>query len=129
MNLYTFDIGEKARAVGRFIGEVRAELQMALAEEKQSRKLTQQKIATMIGTDRSVINRQLMGYENLTLRRVAELAWAMGWEIVFQLKKPQADAQKLVFTPIKSQSANTSYRVETFHPNNMNSTIQFLRAA
>ena len=41
----------------------------------------------MIGVHRSVINRELMGYSNLTLRRVAELAWALGWEIVFSLRK------------------------------------------
>jgi hypothetical protein len=90
MTSFVFDIGEKARAISRFLGEVRAELQMALASEKKSRKLTQQQIAKMIGTDRSVINRQLIGYDNLTLRRVAELAWAMGWDIEFRLQKPQA---------------------------------------
>jgi hypothetical protein len=88
MNLYVFDIGEKARKVARFIGEVRAEFQRAFVIEKSFRKITQQQIATMIGVNRSVINRQLMGLENLTLRRVAELAWALGWEIVFQLRKP-----------------------------------------
>jgi len=90
MNLYLFDIGERARRVSRFIGQVRAELQRAFASEKASRKITQQQIATMIGVHRSVINRQLMGLENLTLRRVAELAWALGWEIVFVLRKRTA---------------------------------------
>ena len=87
MNLYLYDIGEKARKAARFIGHVRAELQRALVIEKALRKLTQQQIATMIGVNRSVINRQLMGLENLTLRRVAELAWALGWEVVFYLRK------------------------------------------
>jgi len=85
-----FDVGEKARAVGRFVGEVRAQLQIALAAEKESRKLTQQKIATMIGTNRSVINREILGYENISVRRLGELAWALGWEPDFQLRKPQA---------------------------------------
>jgi hypothetical protein len=89
MNLYLFDIGEKARKVGRFVGHVRAELQKALVAEKAERHLTQQQIATIIGTSRQVINRQIMGFENLSLRRVAELAWALGWEIVFYLRKPQ----------------------------------------
>ncbi|MGA2817364.1 MAG: hypothetical protein ABSE67_13890 [Xanthobacteraceae bacterium] len=89
MNLYLYDIGEKARTASRFIGQVRAELQKAWLFEKAGRKITQQQIATMIGVNRSVINRQLMGFENLTLRRVAELAWALGWEIVFVLRRPQ----------------------------------------
>jgi hypothetical protein len=91
MNLYLFDIGERARVAARFIGQVRAELQMAWLSEKASRKITQQQIAKMLGLkNRSVINRQLMGFDNLTLRRVAELAWALGWEIVFYLRKTQA---------------------------------------
>jgi hypothetical protein len=89
MNLYLFDIGEKARKTARFVGHVRAELQKALVAEKKDRHLTQQQIATAIGTSRQVINRQIMGFENLSLRRVAELAWVLGWEIVFYLRKPQ----------------------------------------
>jgi Crp-like helix-turn-helix domain len=85
---YQFDIGEKGRRVARFLGKVRRELQGALDHEKSVRKLTQQQIASMLGVNRSVINRQLLGGENLTLRRVAELAWALGWEIVFELRKP-----------------------------------------
>lgn len=88
MSSYVFDIGEKARKVSRFIGEVRSELQNALSEEKAYRKLTQQDIATLIGVNRSVINRQLIGRENLTLRSVAELAWALGRDIEFRLHKP-----------------------------------------
>jgi transcriptional regulator with XRE-family HTH domain len=85
---YQFDIGEKGRKVARFLGRVRRELQAAVDHEKTTRKLTQQQIAQMIGVNRSVINRQLLGGENLTLRRVAELAWALGWDIVFELRKP-----------------------------------------
>jgi hypothetical protein len=101
MNLYLYDIGEKARRASRFIGHVRAELQRALVTEKASRKISQQQIATMIGTSRSVINRQFLGFENLTLRRVAELAWALGWEIVFYLRKPQIAAAPVI--PIQGQ--------------------------
>lgn len=87
MNSYVFDIGEKDRKASRFIGHVRTELQKALVAEKAERKITQQQIANQIGVNRSVINRQLMGTENLTLRSVAELAWALGWEIDFTLRK------------------------------------------
>ena len=85
---YVFDIGERSRKVSRFISHVRSELQSALVAEKSSRKLTQQSIADKIGVNRSVINRQLMGEENLTLRSVADLAWALGWDIDFSLRKP-----------------------------------------
>jgi transcriptional regulator with XRE-family HTH domain len=88
MNSYVFDIGSKARKASRFIGRVRSELQRALVAEKAAQKITQQQIATKLGVNRSVINRQLLGKENMTLRSVAELAWALGWEIRFELRKP-----------------------------------------
>jgi hypothetical protein len=114
MNLYLYDIGEKARAASRFIGHVRAELQKAWLSEKASRKITQQQLATMLGLkNRSVINRELMGYDNLTLRRVAELAWALGWEIIFVLRKPQQAAQINLMDP-----AQTGTRVIDFAANN-----------
>jgi transcriptional regulator with XRE-family HTH domain len=85
-----FDIGEKARRIARFLGSVHRELQFALEEEKSARKLTQQQIADEIGVNRSVINRQILGGGNLTIRRVAELAIAMGREPVLELRKPAA---------------------------------------
>jgi transcriptional regulator with XRE-family HTH domain len=77
--------------VARIIAKVRKELQKALAEEKNSRRLTQADLARTIGVDRSVINRQLigMGTENLTLSRIAELAWALDREVVFSLARPE----------------------------------------
>ena len=99
MNLYVFDIGEKARKAARFIGHVRAELQKALVAEKKSRKLTQQQLAQAIGTNRSVINRQLMGTENLTLRGVAELGWALGWEPRFEMVKRAATGNQIAVSP------------------------------
>jgi transcriptional regulator with XRE-family HTH domain len=87
MSFLVYDIGGKSRTVARFMGTVRRELQKAVAAEKQARKLTQQQIADMLDTSRSVINREILG-GNLTLRRLAELAWALGWEIVFEFRKP-----------------------------------------
>jgi transcriptional regulator with XRE-family HTH domain len=88
MTSYRFSSAPKERKVGRFLGRVRRELQAAFAEEKTSHNLTQAQIARELGVDRSVINRQLMGTENLTLRRIGELAWAMGRDIHFSLVKP-----------------------------------------
>jgi len=91
MSSLVYDIGGKSRTVARFMGTVRRELQKAVASEKRTRKLTQQQIADMLDTNRSVINREILG-GNLTLRRLAELAWALGWEIVFEFRKPAATA-------------------------------------
>lgn len=68
------------------MGRVQREVQRAVAFEKESRKLTQQQIADMLQTSKSVINREILG-GNLTLRRLGELAWALGYEIVFEFRK------------------------------------------
>jgi transcriptional regulator with XRE-family HTH domain len=84
---FEYDIGGKSRAGARFISRVRREVQRAFASEKAERKLTQQDIATKLGVNRSVINRQLSGLDNMTLRSAAELLWAIGWEPVFEAQK------------------------------------------
>lgn len=92
MTSFQFDIGGRARNAGRFIGRVRDELLKALSDRKKDDKLTQQDLATKLEVHRSLINRQLSGESNLTLRSLADLAWAMDMEISFELKKPVAEA-------------------------------------
>jgi len=78
----------RKRVAGRFIAAVRRELQKALAEEHKGRGLTQAGIAADLGVNRSVIHRQIVGHENLTLTRVAELACALGRIPHFTLSNP-----------------------------------------
>lgn len=91
MTSLVYDIGERPRKVSRFISHVRSELQGALIKEKKSRKLTQQAIAKMLGVNRSVINRQFIGTENLTLRSVADLAWALGYDVDVKFNKTEVE--------------------------------------
>lgn len=92
MTSFHFDIGGRARNAGRFIGRVRGELLRALSERKSEGGLSQEALARKLDTERSLINRQLSGESNLTLRSLADLAWAMDLEILFELKKPAAEA-------------------------------------
>ena len=92
MTSFHFDIGSRARHAGRFIGRVRGELLRALSLRKSEGGLPQQVLAEKLGIQRSLINRQLAGEDNLTLRSLADLAWAMDMEISFELKKPMAKA-------------------------------------
>jgi hypothetical protein len=89
---FHFDIGSRARHAGRFIGRVRGELLRALSLRKSEGELPQQVLAEKLGIQRSLINRQLAGEAHLTLRSLADLAWAMDMEISFELKKPTAKA-------------------------------------
>jgi transcriptional regulator with XRE-family HTH domain len=98
---FQFDVGSRARNAGRFIGRVRDELLKALSDRKKDGKLTQQELARKLDVHRSLVNRQLAGEANLTLRSLADLAWAMDMEIAFELKKPGVEAGQ-------NQPVNTS---------------------
>jgi len=92
MTSFHFDIGSRARNAGRFIGRVQSELLRALAEKKMLRKFSQQSLARKLQVHRSLINRQLSGEANLTLRSLADLAWALDMEITIELKDPMVEA-------------------------------------
>jgi len=89
---------------------VRRELLKALAQEGEARGLTQSDVAREIGVHRSVISRELRGYKDLTLGRVAELAQAMGKEIHFEVVSAEgardANERPSGLKPIYSSTTN-----------------------
>ena len=87
MPSFQISITPKQRAAGRFVSLVRRAIQKALAEETAKRGLTQSDVARAIGVNRSVISREIRGHKDLTLSRVAELAWALGRKPVFDLQE------------------------------------------
>lgn len=84
MTSFQIAISPSRRAAGRFISQVRRSLQRALVQGEADG-LNQTRVAEAIGVHRSVISRELNGRQDITLGRVAELAWAMGCEIDFEL--------------------------------------------
>ena len=91
MTSFQIILSPKRRASGRFVAKVRGALQKALAEEGVASGLTQSEVARKIEIHRSVVSRELRGRQDITLGRVAELAWALGREINFDLVRPIAD--------------------------------------
>lgn len=91
MASFRLDVKPNRRAAARFVGKVRRELQAAVVADRERLGITQTKIADAIGVHRSVISRELNGRQDITLGRVAELAWAMGREIEFELKVPKLE--------------------------------------
>jgi transcriptional regulator with XRE-family HTH domain len=89
---FHFEIGSRARHAGRFIGRVRGELLKALARRKTEGRVPQQALAEKLGIERSLINRQLAGESDISLRSLADLAWAMDMEISFELKQAETKA-------------------------------------
>lgn len=84
MPSFQISLTPSRRAAGRFIAAVRRNLQRAFSDQEKAG-LSQSEIARRIGVHRSVINRELRGAKDITLGRVAELAWAMGRRISFDL--------------------------------------------
>jgi transcriptional regulator with XRE-family HTH domain len=76
----------RSRKTGRFVSKVQKELQKAVVRSG----LRQQQIAEKLGVDRSIVNRRLTGGTNLTLRSIADLAWALDEDIVFEIR-PRSD--------------------------------------
>jgi DNA-binding IclR family transcriptional regulator len=87
MPSFQIAIEPNRRAAARFVGQVRRALQKAFAEEQKKRGLSQADIARALGVNRSVINRELKGFKDITLGRVAELAWVLGRSPAFDLDR------------------------------------------
>ena len=89
MTSFQISLSPSRRTAGRFIAKVRKSLQKAVVEEGESNGITQSDIARSIGVHRSVVSRELNGRRDITLGRVAELAWALGYQANLQLIKPE----------------------------------------
>jgi transcriptional regulator with XRE-family HTH domain len=76
---YRLKIDPKSRKAARFISRLQKAIQKALIDSGKS----QQDVATILGVDRSVINRRLSGKANLTARSIAEFAYALDKDIEF----------------------------------------------
>jgi AcrR family transcriptional regulator len=87
MPSFQISITPSRRSAARFVTGVRRKILLALEQEQNRRGLKQTDIARAIGVHRSVINRELRGKKDLTLGRVAELAWAMGRTPCLELPK------------------------------------------
>lgn len=72
------------RSAARFVEVVHRQLAGAYAEQPE---VTQTAIAEVLGVHRSVINRQLRGFADMSLARVAEISWCLGYEPSFELLK------------------------------------------
>jgi plasmid maintenance system antidote protein VapI len=88
MSSFQIAITPSRRAAARFIAQVRRTVQKVLAEEEAEDGIRQADIARSIGVHRSVIHREIRGHKDLTLGRLAEIAWALGREPTFDLSPP-----------------------------------------
>lgn len=128
MPSFQISITPSRRAAGRFIAKVRRSIQKALADEeaKGNDGIRQADIARAIGVNRSVIHREIRGHKDLTLGRVAELAWALGYEPDFVLRRIELEqgCNAATDTPganpfIEVEQATTSSRFYRSHESHL----------
>jgi hypothetical protein len=125
VTLFRFDVGAKGRHATRFIGRVRSQLLRAFVEESDNSGITSQTLAKTLKMRRSDLSRQLAGEDNLTLRAVAEIAGALGREIVFELR-PTTTTMGQNF--IAETSTVASGRIVSVGGSSGSSTLPFRQA-
>ena len=113
MTSYQISLTPPKRVAGRFIAMVRREIQKALAEEHAEHGTTQASVAAALGVNRSVIHRQIMGFENLTLGRVGEIACVLGREPAFTLARAEIVGGNYVLCAAPGGDYNTQSPLPT----------------
>jgi hypothetical protein len=94
MSTFKLDIGDRSRNSGRFIGRVRRELAKTFTIEVAKGNITKEGLAAKLEVEWSTIQRKLNGEEVMSWRDVADIAWAMGCEVVLEVK-PKPEEGKL----------------------------------
>ena len=79
MTSYVFDIGFEESEVAIAIGDLHAALQRVFICEREVSGLTQKELARRLKVNKSVVSRQLNGFENLTYDSIVRIALAMGY--------------------------------------------------
>lgn len=77
---YQMRIDPKSRKAARFISHLQKKIQKAFIASGK----TQQEVATILGVERSVVNRRLKGSANMTARSIAEFAYAFDKDVVIE---------------------------------------------
>ena len=81
-------------------------VQDAFSQAKDEQGFTQAELARKLDMDRSLLNRQLMGQANLTLRTLGEMAWALDRILVLQFLRPPTAATGNQVWPATDQDSH-----------------------
>lgn len=111
---YQIKLSPRAKRAARFIRSVHREIQAAFAKASDATGLTQQELANRLEVNRATVNKRLLGQENLTLRTIADLAWALDREPEFRLKDVSRPSHANHIQPaIMTHSARAELRLPT----------------
>lgn len=116
---FQIELDPKEQAAADLITDVGFKLQNTLSEAKTGRKITQRELADILGIDRSRVNKCFSGYSNLTLKSLAELAWALDKKAIVSICDMDQDVEvcrKTVANYKTTQFVDTDFDKESSEP-------------
>lgn len=133
----SFQIGitPNRRASTRFIGKVRRALIQLLADNED---VSRTQIADAIGVHRSVITRQLNGQADMSVGRIAEIAWALGYRPVIDFERvaaaeggnvPTTVAPAYINVAVQSRQASANDVMTLPQPSSRHETVKSMALA
>jgi transcriptional regulator with XRE-family HTH domain len=99
------DISPQQMAGSQAVHEAISGMRNAFLRARSVSRITQQSIALKLGVGRSIINRRLLGRENMTVRTLGELAWAMGYKLNISFTAADEHAGKRNWSPAAAKPA------------------------
>lgn len=90
---YQMPLNARKRKAARFVSKVHKEIQKAFTDAAHEG-MTQRKLAAKLEIDKGALNRRLTGEANLTLRSIADLAWALDADIEFAMRRKPKDPSR-----------------------------------
>ncbi|MBE0532648.1 MAG: helix-turn-helix transcriptional regulator [Rhodospirillales bacterium] len=87
MRSYRPHIDARRKKFVDLIGRVHLEIGNAVHDWTTAENVSKTDLARILGCNKSVLSRRLNGTANLTLKTIADLAWATGRDIDFALPK------------------------------------------
>lgn len=74
----------------KLAGQIESQLRDAYAQKNHDEKLTQSAIAKSLNVGRAEIHHRLMGGRNMTTETIADMVWALGYDIYVRIFDPKS---------------------------------------
>lgn len=96
-NSFKFGMDPRRKSFVRAIGGAHAAIAEAMQEDGG---ITVTELARRLDVDKSVLSRRLKGQTNMTIKALADIAWALGRRVEISLPKKKAQGNRPVVTSV-----------------------------
>ena len=117
---YQIKISPKRKIFARLLGEIHEQLYQAFNKRAEENGLTKTALADKPGVHKSLITRKFNGTSNLSIRTLAEMAWALEHHPEFTMKALEDfNGNKTIFDHFYKTENNDDLAIQP-HNNNIN---------